>query len=199
MALKTAAENDLQHPTTAYTDAPVAVQAAPETDSPPETFSDPLSAAARAYALRLQGHRESDIPHLMRLTGQSMTAAEVREAIEACAKATQESHREDIDIAIELDRLDLLMAGLWSSAITGDTGAARLVVTIGERRDALLGLRSEAARAAFAAAATDGGLDDLSPQELEVLTKLAERRAGATKAGAVSGAKSRGGRPNRKA
>jgi hypothetical protein len=189
-------------PTADYTTEAVAVAAteAEATTVPGdhESLTGALSPNTRAYMLRLQGHREADIPDLMAMSGQPMTPQEVKDAIEMATKATQESHREDIDIAIELDRLDLIMAGLWPAAVNGDTGAARLVVVIGERRDALLGLRSETARAAFANITSEDGLDDLSPQELEVLTKLAERRAGASKRGAVSGAKSRGGRPNRR-
>jgi hypothetical protein len=155
-----------------------------------------LTQAARAYALRLQGHREVDIPSAMADAGEEAPSpAAVREAIERHARAAQESHSEAVAIALELDRLDVMLAGLWPQAAAGEVSAVDRVLKIGERRDKLLGLHLEASRAAFLNGAAADNLEDLSAEELKLLEKLAER--GQVRKPNIGSKRSRGGKPGR--
>ena len=159
-------------------------------------FNDPpgsLSAHAQAYALRLQGTREADIPELT-----DLLAGEVRETLEDQARRAQESHLEEVAIALELDRLDAMLAGLWAAATSGDCAAVDRVLKIGERRDKLLGLHLEGARQKFTSGAATDDLEGLSQEELQVLANLAARKAGAAASKANIGSrKTRGGKPHR--
>lgn len=60
-------------------------------------------------------------------------------AIRAALKKTLQEPADDLRV-LELDRLDVLLTGLWPKAINGDAPAVDRVLKIMERRASLLGL-----------------------------------------------------------
>lgn len=150
---------------------------------------DTLSPQAQAYALRVQGVREADIP-----SHTDLSPAEVRETLENQAARAQESHSEEVAIALELDRLDVMLTGLWAAASTGDVSAVDRVLKIGERRDKLLGLHLEATRQRFLEGAGGYDLEGLTEDQLRFLHELSVKTATRSPIGSR---KTRGGKPHR--
>lgn len=168
-----------------------------EDDLPRDPPREKLDAHAAAYRLRLQGYGEAEIPDLLTLAGcETLTQDEVHAAVEAAARRVRETHAEDTAVALELARLDAMLQGLWPAASTGDTAAVDRVLRIGERRDKLLGLATEAARQAFLQGASDHDLSGMSVEELQLLEKIQEKLA--QKKSAIGSRGTRGGRPTRK-
>lgn len=103
-------------------------------------------------------------------------------AYRAVATALKKTLQEPADElrAIEVERLDQLLLGLWPKAIKGDTWSVDRVLKIMERRSALLGLDAPVKRELTANidhVISRPDLSILSVAELESLLPLAEKVA----------------------
>ena len=102
----------------------------------------------------------------------------VDEVVSAKARRTQAKviSQPEVVFAIELDRIDEILQGVYPLAREGNKDAVSNYVKLGERRDKLLGLHLDATRRRF----MDGGLvedlQDLSDEELRVLEGIMARR-----------------------
>lgn len=99
-----------------------------------------LQRRAQALDLRRKGYSYAQI------------AAELGVGVATAHKAVQDGcgeiqalAREDADaiVALELDRLDAMLAGVWHKASTGSTPAIRAALQISQRRMKILGLERE--------------------------------------------------------
>ncbi len=92
----------------------------------------------KATQMRLAGMSMQMIADQLGYAGPGAVSKDLTRAMRAAAKAQQLNSEELLQI--EVDRLDRMMAGLWSKAITGDTKAVEVVEKIIYRRCQLLGL-----------------------------------------------------------
>jgi hypothetical protein len=97
-------------------------------------------------------------------------------ALKAAEADLQESARTMLQL--ELDRLNKLQAGLWPSALQGDTDAIRTALKLMERRAKYMGLdEPDEIRARM-----DVGMDEVLPALMEALQDFPEARAAAADA-----------------
>ncbi|MEV4806783.1 hypothetical protein AB0K18_42885 [Nonomuraea sp. NPDC049421] len=92
----------------------------------------------KATQMRLAGMSLQMIADQLGYTSAGAVSKDLTRAMRAASKAQQLNSEELLQI--EIDRLDRMMAGLWSKAITGDTKAVEVVEKIIYRRCQLLGL-----------------------------------------------------------
>ncbi|MEU1883409.1 hypothetical protein ABZ470_39400 [Streptosporangium sp. NPDC020072] len=92
----------------------------------------------KAVQMRLAGMSYPAITEALGYKSSGAASKDVTRALRAASKAMQENSEELLQI--EIDRLDRLMAGLWTKAIGGDTKAVETIEKIIYRRCQLLGL-----------------------------------------------------------
>jgi hypothetical protein len=92
---------------------------------------------AKALELRLAGNSYRDIA---KKTGVALSTSweDINDGL--LMLADQEQEKAKVLRQLELERLDALLLGHWSKAITGDYDASRVVLRIADRRAKLLGL-----------------------------------------------------------
>lgn len=147
-----------------------------------------LEALRGAQALTSRGATAEDVEAVIyeeRVSGRSIreialmfqrTADEVEQVIAAMAEASRKRIAAEMSIAtiVELDRLDALMATLWTSAKGGDVGCIDRVVNISKERRKLLGLD---AASAFVGASDGPDLSRLTLDEIKALEALQAKLA----------------------
>jgi hypothetical protein len=127
------------------------------------------------YASRLMGMRVEEIARTFR-----KTEDEVDDIIAAKARRTQAKvvAQPEVVFAIELDRIDEILQGVYPLAREGNKDAVSNYVKLGERRDKLLGLHLDVTRRKFMDPALADDLQDLTDEELRVLENIATRKRG---------------------
>lgn len=91
----------------------------------------------QAFEMRKAGHSYASISAATGVTRQAAHAAVTR----VLKKLSEETNADAEHVrALELDRLDAILAGIWSAAIGGDVDAIDRVLRIMQRRAALEGL-----------------------------------------------------------
>lgn len=92
----------------------------------------------RAVQMRLAGMSTQMIADQLGYASRGAVSKDLTRAMRAAAKE-QHLNSEEL-LQLEIDRLDRMMAGLWTKAVTGDTKAVEVVEKIIYRRCQLLGL-----------------------------------------------------------
>lgn len=96
----------------------------------------------QALSMRLQGKSFEQIAHSLGLHDRGAAYKAVRRVL---SRLAAEAQADAIALrALELERLDAMLAGLWPAVESGDTRAVHVAIEVCERRSKLLGLDAPA-------------------------------------------------------
>lgn len=141
-----------------------------------------ISLEDAVYASRIVGKRVEEIAQIFGIDEDK--ADEIIRARAAKVRARTIADP-DVMFALELDRLDEIMEGVYVKARSGAKENVDSYLKISASRRELLGMHQDAVRKRFLDGAEDGDLSDLTEEELAVLDRIQKRRA-AAKAGGGS-------------
>lgn len=141
-----------------------------------------ISLEDAVYASRIIGKRVEEIAQIFGIDEDK--ADEIIRARAAKVRARTIADP-DVMFALELDRLDEIMEGVYVKARSGAKENVDSYLKISASRRELLGMHQDAVRKRFLDGAEDGDLSDLTEEELAVLDRIQKRRA-AAKAGGGS-------------
>jgi len=137
-----------------------------------------------ALELRLTGMSHPAIAAKMKLSGKTQSWKLVNSAIEEIKREPAEAV-----LRLELERLDVMLLGLWTKAKAGDGQAVDRALRIMDRRAAYLGLDAPKAQQIEVATTGVGTLDPSNPAAVaQRLRQMFGERATATDSSSADGA-----------